>query len=89
MPFVSVTLAEGRSPETLRRLITEITDAVVRSGAAPKENVRIVLIEVPPTHFAAADVTLAERHTASVGDAAPAEPAGPDAATTPGEEPSA
>ncbi|WP_395654111.1 2-hydroxymuconate tautomerase [Phycicoccus elongatus] len=63
MPFVSVTLAEGRTPETLRRLISEITDAVVRSGAAPKENVRVVLVEVPPTHFAAADVTLAERHT--------------------------
>jgi 4-oxalocrotonate tautomerase len=78
MPFVSVTLAEGRTPETLRRLISEITDAVVRSGAAPKENVRVVLIEVPSTHFAAADVTLAERHSHAAGAAS---------ATAEGEEP--
>ena len=65
MPFVSITLAEGRTPEVLRALIHEVTLAVERSGAAPRENVRVVLHEVPPTHFAAGDVTLAERAAVS------------------------
>ena len=82
MPFVSITLAEGRNPEVLRALIHEVTLAVERSGAAPRENVRVVLHEVPPTHFAAGDVTLAERAAVSapVADGSASDPAGPAAA---------
>ena len=61
MPFIDVTLAEGRSPEKLRALISKLTEAVVECGVAPKESVRVVLREVPTTHWAAADETLAER----------------------------
>ena len=61
MPFVEITLAEGRPPEKLRALITAVTDAVCESIAAPKANVRVVIREVPKTHWAAGDVTLAER----------------------------
>ena len=92
MPFVSITLAQGRTPEVLRALIHEVTLAVERSGAAPRENVRVVLHEVPSTHFAAGDVTLAERATQpAAGDAS--RPHGiPDpavTATTPDQEPRA
>lgn len=61
MPLIEVTLAEGRSPEKLRALISRLTEAVVDTGVAPKESVRVIVREVPPTHWAAADVTLAER----------------------------
>lgn len=61
MPIVEVTLAEGRSPEKLRRMITAITDAVMESIDAPKRSIRVILREVPTTHFAAADETIAER----------------------------
>lgn len=61
MPLVEVTLVEGRSPEQLRTLISELTGAVVRSVQAPKQSVRVVVREVPRTHWAAADVTIAER----------------------------
>lgn len=61
MPFVEVTLVEGRTPEQLRALITALTEAVVTSVDAPRENVRVALREVPPTHWAAGDVTIAER----------------------------
>jgi 4-oxalocrotonate tautomerase len=63
MPLVEVTLVEGRSPQQLRALISELTDAVVRSVGAPKQNVRVVVREVPPTHWAAGDVTIAERES--------------------------
>ena len=61
MPFVEVTLVEGRSAEQLRRLISAVTAAVADSVDAPRGSVRVVVREVPPTHFAAGDVTLAER----------------------------
>lgn len=64
MPFIDVTLAEGRSPEQLRTLITKLTDAAVEAVGAPRESIRVVLREVPLTHWAAGDVTIAERRAA-------------------------
>ena len=61
MPFVQISIAEGRSPEQIRALIHEVSDAVVRSIGAPLANVRVVVTEVPLTHWAAGDVTLQER----------------------------
>jgi 4-oxalocrotonate tautomerase len=65
MPLVEVTLVEGRSDEQLRTLISRLTAAVVDAVGAPKENVRVVLREVPATHWAAGDVTIAERRARS------------------------
>jgi len=61
MPIVEVTLAQGRTPVQLRTMITKLTDAVADSGVAPKSGVRVIVREIPKTHFAAGDVTLAER----------------------------
>ena len=61
MPVVQVTLTEGRSPETIRSMISAITQAVTDSGAAPKDRVRVLVNEIPAAHFAAGDVTIAER----------------------------
>ncbi len=61
MPLVEVTLIEGRTPEQLRSLIHEVHEAVVRSVGAPPQNVRVIVREVAPTHWAAGDVTVAER----------------------------
>jgi 4-oxalocrotonate tautomerase len=65
MPIIEVTLVEGREPERLRDLITRLTDAAVEAVDAPRESVRVILREVPPTHFAAGDVTIAERRSGS------------------------
>ncbi|MDW5615081.1 2-hydroxymuconate tautomerase [Mycolicibacterium sp. D5.8-2] len=62
MPIVEVTLAAGRTPEQLRRLISAMTTAVSESISAPPERIRVIIREVPLTHFAAGDITLAERH---------------------------
>jgi 4-oxalocrotonate tautomerase len=61
MPLVQVSLKEGRTPQQIRRLITELTAAVVRSVDAPSDTVRVIVTEVPPAHWAAGDVTLEER----------------------------
>ncbi len=64
MPFIDVTLVEGRSPEQLRSLVTKLTDAAVEAVGAPRESIRVVIREVPATHWAAGDVTIAERRAA-------------------------
>ncbi len=61
MPFIEITLGPGRTPEQLRTLITSLTGAVVNAIGAPLETVRVVIREVPETHWAAGDVTIAER----------------------------
>jgi 4-oxalocrotonate tautomerase len=61
VPLVEVTLAQGRTPEQIRSLIHELHEAVIRAVAAPPENVRVIVREVPATHWAAGDVTIAER----------------------------
>jgi 4-oxalocrotonate tautomerase len=63
MPIVEVTLVEGRSPEELRDMISAVTTAVSETVAAPVESIRVIIREVPTTHFAAGDITIAERRT--------------------------
>jgi len=64
MPFIDVTIAQGRTPEQIRALIHELTVATHRAVDAPIQNIRVVVREVPETHWAAGDVTIAERHAA-------------------------
>lgn len=59
--MVEVTLVEGRTAEQLRALISGLTAAVVDAVGAPREAVRVVIREVPPSHWAAGDITIAER----------------------------
>jgi 4-oxalocrotonate tautomerase len=61
MPLIEVTLVEGRPYERLRQLISELTAAAENSLDAPRASIRVVVREVPATHWAAADVTIAER----------------------------
>ncbi|AUG76141.1 hypothetical protein CFP65_1238 [Kitasatospora sp. MMS16-BH015] len=70
MPLVEITLVEGRPPHLLRGLIHELHIAVVRALAAPAEAVRVVVREVPPSLWAAGDVTIAEREAARAAGSA-------------------
>ena len=51
MPIVQITLLEGRNEEQKAKLSEAVTDAIVDSIGAPKESVRVVLYEVPKSHF--------------------------------------
>jgi 4-oxalocrotonate tautomerase len=61
VPLVEITLVEGRTPARLRLLISELHQAVVRALDAPPDTVRVIVREVPPTHWAAGGVTITER----------------------------
>ncbi len=64
MPLIEVTLTQGRTPEQVRSMISALTHAVADTIDAPIPNIRVVVREVPTTHFAAGDVTIAERSAA-------------------------
>ena len=52
MPFIEITLIEGRSSEAKREMMKRVTDAVEETLAAPRQSIRIVLREVPAFHWA-------------------------------------
>lgn len=70
MPIIEVTITEGREPARIRALIHELTYAAQRALDAPLASVRVIVREVPTTNFAAADVTIAERHASRADDGA-------------------
>jgi 4-oxalocrotonate tautomerase len=51
MPIIHVHLIEGRTDEQKARLIRALTDAAHEAVGAPRESVRVLLIEMPKTHF--------------------------------------
>lgn len=51
MPLVQIHMLEGRSEEQIRTLIDKVTDAVCESVAAPREAVRVLITEVPKSHW--------------------------------------
>ena len=61
MPLVQISLAAGRAPGQIRDLIAEVHDAVVRATGTDPGRVRVIVQEIPPAHWAAGGVTLAER----------------------------
>ncbi|MER2605966.1 MAG: 2-hydroxymuconate tautomerase [Siculibacillus sp.] len=65
MPIVEVTLIEGRPFEKKKKMVEEVTDAIVSSLGAPREAVRIIIREVPAWHFAAAGQLKGEPPAAS------------------------
>ncbi|MBP1971231.1 4-oxalocrotonate tautomerase [Virgibacillus natechei] len=52
MPLINVQIMEGRSPEKIEAMMENVTNAVSESLDAPKENVRVIVDEVPKTHWA-------------------------------------
>jgi len=60
MPLVEVTIAEGRSGDQLRAMMHEVHEAVLRTVHTLPEHIRIIVREVPRTHWATGDLTIAE-----------------------------
>ena len=64
MPMAFVSIREGRPPEQIRKMISAVSAAIAESLDAPPASIRVVVTEVPLTHWATGDVTLAERSSA-------------------------
>jgi Uncharacterized protein, 4-oxalocrotonate tautomerase homolog len=61
MPLIEVSIAEGRSPEQLRSLVSALHRAAEESVGAVPDNTTVIIREVTPAHWSRGDVTIAER----------------------------
>lgn len=52
MPIIEVNLIEGRSVEVKRKLIAALTDATIEAAGVRREDVRIIIRDIPPENFA-------------------------------------
>ncbi|KZE54721.1 4-oxalocrotonate tautomerase [Brevibacillus parabrevis] len=57
MPIVQVSILEGRDKEQIRQMIEGITQAIADSLQVKPEQVRVLVTEVPPSHWGAGGVT--------------------------------
>ncbi len=57
MPIVQIQVLEGRDKQQIARLIASVTEAVVASLEIKPEQVRVLVSEVPPTHWGVGGVT--------------------------------
>ena len=67
MHLVQVSIREGRSAENIRKMISAVTAAVADSLDAAPQSIRVIVTEVPLTHWATGDVTLAEKQEQAAG----------------------
>jgi 4-oxalocrotonate tautomerase len=54
MPIIQVNLMEGRNVDQKRKLVSEITNAVVRSLDVPPDSVRIILRDMSKENYSIA-----------------------------------
>jgi 4-oxalocrotonate tautomerase len=60
MPIIQVQMMQGRTEEKIKLLISSITDTVSETLDVPKERVRVLVTEIPKTHWGIAGVPQSE-----------------------------
>jgi 4-oxalocrotonate tautomerase len=60
MPLIDVSIAEGRTPDQLRALVSALHRAAEETVGALPQNTTVLIREVPATHWSKGDVTIAE-----------------------------
>jgi 4-oxalocrotonate tautomerase len=58
MAVVTLAIYEGRNDETKARLISALTDAVVKELPAKPEHVRVIINEIPVANYGVAGKTV-------------------------------
>jgi 4-oxalocrotonate tautomerase len=61
MPIVNIQLLEGRPEEKIKELISQVTETIVGTLNVPKETVRVLVNELPKTHWGIAGVAVSDR----------------------------
>lgn len=51
LPIVHIQLLEGRPAEKVEEVIQSVTDTISATLGAPKENVRVLVTEIPKSHW--------------------------------------
>jgi 4-oxalocrotonate tautomerase len=61
MPIINVQILEGRTTEKISDVIRNITNTVSETLEAPKESIRVIVTEIPNTHWGVAGVPKSEK----------------------------
>ncbi len=64
MPIVRIELLQGRTPKVKNELIARVTDAVVTTLGVDPDQVRVLLYELPPEHWAVGGQTKGTQQSA-------------------------
>ncbi len=51
MPLAHIFMMQGRTDEQKKALIEKVTQAIMEAVAAPRENVRVIIQEIPKTQW--------------------------------------
>lgn len=51
MPIINVQILEGRPAEKIAQVIENITITVSETLESPKESIRVIVTEIPKTHW--------------------------------------
>lgn len=60
MPIIQVQLMEGRQKGKISELIANITDTVSETIEAPKDTIRVIVTEIPKTHWGKGGIPISE-----------------------------
>ncbi|MGV1034314.1 MAG: tautomerase family protein [Microbacteriaceae bacterium] len=61
MPIIQVSIAAGRAPERVRDMMRKVAETVAETLDAPLDTIKVLVTEVPLTHWQSGTVTLAEK----------------------------
>jgi len=61
LPIINVQIMEGRPPEKVTELIQNLTNTVEETLQTPKQSIRVIVTEVPKTHWGIAGIPASER----------------------------
>lgn len=60
MPLIHVEILEGRPPEKIKKMIEKVTDAVEEALEAPRPSIRVIVTEIPKSHWAVGGVPMSD-----------------------------
>jgi 4-oxalocrotonate tautomerase len=61
VPYIQITWVAGRNADQKRRIAEQITETLIKEGNAKKENIQVTFVDLPPTDYAEAGVTVADQ----------------------------
>ncbi|PLR77010.1 4-oxalocrotonate tautomerase [Bacillus sp. V3-13] len=61
MPIINIQIQEGRPREKIAEIIQNVTNTVSETLDAPKENIRVLVTEIPKTHWGKAGKPMSEQ----------------------------
>ncbi|WP_332629598.1 4-oxalocrotonate tautomerase [Halalkalibacter flavus] len=62
MPIVNVNMMEGRPKEKIEKVIADVTETISSTLEVPKESVRVLVTEVPKSHWGIAGESVEKRN---------------------------